>query len=905
LQAQSDTIPPLPLADSLRGLDADSLYASLPDSLRGLDADSLYASLADSLPPLVDSLELPLQQILYSQDSLDAPVSYEARDSMIYDIAGQRVFLYGDASVSYSTINLKAGYIVFDWNTSVVTASGVPDSLGRKSSLPEFSDGGQTFTADSMRYNFQARRGIVYQVVTQQNDIVVRSARSKFISIAARDTTEEARDIIFSQNSIFTTCTHEHPHFGIRSQKQKIVPNKLVVVGPSNLEIMGVPTPLWLPFGFFPIPQGRSTGLLFPRDYQFSPQWGFGFEGIGWYFPISDHFNLALTTNIYIKGTWGVNAISQYRKRYKYTGNFDLGYDVRRSEDAEGNIDRPRSFRILWSHRQDRAAHPTNNFGGSINIQTNDFQSRVFNDAQRVLQNQLNSNLSFSKNWRDKPMNLNLNLTHNQNSQTRKVTVSFPNAIFQTQALYPFRKQERVGPKRWYEDITMRYQGEARNRFEATDTTLFSRETFDNAQFGVQQSLNTGTSFKVLRYFNLNPGANYSEVWYLKSLRRAFIPGLEIDTLFNNGIETFDTTSFGTIDERFVTGFESFRQFNTSLTLNTQIFGTMLFKSGPIRGIRHVIKPSVSLNYTPDYSRPELGYIQTVRDPNNPDLLLEYSIFERNIFGGPTATTPQMGMSYSLNNIFEAKVFSKKDSTTRNIKLFDNLIVNGNYNFAADSLKWSPVSMSGTARLLKGMTTFGTQALFDPYAAVADKNGTVRRVNELAWRRDGKPLRFVNANARFNTNITVGRIRALFQGKEEEVVERPPLPDDEFRPVEETDFLSLFENFSISHNLVFQFGLPNRPDTVFVQTNSINCQGGVQLSENWTIAIGNFGYDFVRKGLTYPSLGFVRDLHCWSMSLSWQPTRGTYNFSIGVKPGTMDFLKIPYNRNNADGRRQF
>ena len=824
---------------------------------------------------------------------------------MIYDLSGQRVHLYGDASVSYTSINLKAGYIVLDWNTSVVTASGMPDSLGRMASFPEFSDGRQTFNADSMRYNFQTRRGVVYKVVTQQNDIVVRGERSKFISIPARDTTEQPQDIIFSQNSIFTTCTHDQPHFGIRSQRQKVIPDKMVIVGPSNLEIMNVPTPLWLPFGFFPIPQGRSTGLLFPRDYQFSPQWGFGFEGIGWYFPISDHFNLSLTTNLYIKGTWGVNVASQYRKRYKYNGNFDLGYDVRRSEDPEGNIDRPQSLRILWSHRQDRSAHPTNTFGGSINIQTNDYQSRVFNDASRVLQNQLNSNLAFSKDWRDKPMNFNASLSHNQNSATGNVTINFPNLKFQTQALYPFRQQERVGPKRWYEDITMRYQGEARNRFEANDTTLFSQKTLEDAQFGVQQSVTSGTSFKVLRYFNLNPGANYSEVWYLKSLRRDFVPGLVIDTAFNNGVETYDTLSFGTIDQRFVTGFESFRQFNTSLSLNTQIFGTMLFKSGPIRGIRHVMKPSISFNYTPDYARPELGYTDNVRNPNNPDLLDEYSIFQGAIFGGPPTSGQQMAINYSLNNIFEAKVFSKRDSTTKNIKLFDNLIINGNYNFAADSLKWSPLSASGTARLLKGMTTFGAQALFDPYAAVVEKNGNLRRVNEFAWRRDGQLLRFVNANARFNTNISVGKIRALFQGKEEEVVERAPLPEDEFRPVEETDFLSLFENFNISHNLVFQFGTPTKSDTVFVQTHSINCQGGIQLTENWTIVIGNFGYDFARKGLTYPSLGFSRDLHCWQMNLSWQPTRGTYNFSIGVKPGSMDFLKIPYNRNNADGRRQF
>ncbi|MCB0551360.1 MAG: LPS-assembly protein LptD, partial [Phaeodactylibacter sp.] len=205
------------------------------------------------------------------------------------------------------------------------TAEGMPDSLGRPSGKPEFSDGAQSFVADSMRYNFQTRKGVVYDVTTKQNDVVVHGARSKFVSSPAQDSTQKANDVIFSSDALFTTCTHDNPHFGIHSRKQKVVPNKLVVVGPSNLEIMGVPTPLWLPFGFFPISSGRRTGLLFPRDYQYSPQWGFGLEGIGWFFPLGDHFNLSLTTNLYIKGTWGVNASSQYRKRYKYNGSFDLG----------------------------------------------------------------------------------------------------------------------------------------------------------------------------------------------------------------------------------------------------------------------------------------------------------------------------------------------------------------------------------------------------------------------------------------------------------------------------------------------------------------------------------------------------------------------------------------------------
>lgn len=858
---------------------------------------------ADTIRPQVDSFAV---KVPYSEDALDATVEYEATDSMIYDIAGQKIHLYGDAIVTYTYIQLEAAHIIFDWSTNVATARGLPDSTGRKTGIPAFSDGSQNFTADSMRYNFVAQRGIVYDVTTTQNDVVVHGARSKFITTEPADSTQKAQNVIYSKDALFTTCTHDHPHFGIRSTKQKVIPDKLVVVGPSNLEIMDVPTPLWLPFGFFPLSDTRTTGLIFPRDYQFSPQWGFGIEGVGWYFPLGDHFNLALTGNIYVKGTWGVQARSEYRKRYKYQGSFDLGYDVRRSETNEGVIERPQSFRIAWSHNQARAAHPTNNFGGSINIQTNGFQERVFND-QRVQQNQLRSNLSFNKNWRDKPLTFNASFNHSQNTRTRIVNVTLPNLRFQTQALYPFKRKEAQGKEKWYEAITMRYQGEAKNQFQATDTTLFTQKTLEDAQFGVRQSVTSGTSFKLFKYININPSANYEEVWYARTLRRDFNPdSLQIDTIINNGVIEFDTIAFGQVTDRVVTGFESFREFNTGVTLNTQLFGTMQFKKGFIRGFRHTLKPSVGFNFSPDYANQELRYQREIRDVETADGIDSYSIFDDGIYGGPPTSGQQMAINYSFNNIFEAKYFSRKDSVDKKMKLFDNIVVSGSYNFAADTLQWSQVSARGTARFFKGITTLQVRATYDPYGV--DEKG--RRINQLAWRQEGRLLRFDRANANLTSNITVGKLRSLFMGQEEEVIEdlRPDEEEEEAGLIdryEEVDFLSLFENFRISHNITFDAESTPLGDTLFIGTNTINCSGNVRLTENWQINIGSFGYDFVRKGITYPSLGFSRDLHCWQMGANWQPQRGTYSFFIQVKPGSLDFINVPYNRNNADARTQF
>lgn len=874
-------------------------------------------SLAAELDGQADTTRRISGEIAYSQDSLDAPVAYSAVDSMIYDIANKKIHLYGDAKVEYTSITLTGAHIVYDWETNIVTAEAFRDTTTRDIiGMPEFTEGEQTFTAMRMRYNFKSRKGKVYDVTSQFNDVIIRGKESKFITGERVDTTK-ADDIIYSQGAIFSTCTLREPHFGIRSRKQKLIPNKLVIVGPSNLEIMGVPTPLWLPFGFFPVSSGRQTGLLFPRDYEYSEQWGFGLRNIGWYFPLGEHFNLSVTSNIYLKGTWGIDIASQYNRRYKYSGNFNLGFDSRIFESADGSVSRNNAFKIRWSHNQAQAAHPTIRFGGNVNFEIGGYQSRVFNDANNVLQNQLSSNVNFDKRWTDKPFTLNASFNHNQNTRTQTINVNFPSVRFITQALYPFKRKERVGREKWYETITMRYSGEARNQFSGkADSTFFSRKTLDEAQMGVRHNANAGTSFKLFRYFNLNPSVNYTETWYFKSRDIGFdnMPIVNIDTIYNADSTSFitvpDTLAFGMRDTTLNYGFNSFRQVSSSLSLNTQIFGTKLFPNGKwLRGLRHVIKPSVSLVFAPDLVQDK--YFRTVQDEFDPNEFDEYSIFEGAIFGLPRSTGDQFAISYSINNIFEAKVFNRKEEEEQNIKLFDNIIINGNYNFAADSLKWSQVNMSGTTRFFKGMTTVGLRAQFDPYI---EENG--RRVAKTAWREEGKLVRFVSATARFNTSITISKLRALFQGQEEEVVEsvEEEQPRDRTRQPqgrsarEEEDFLSLFENFRLSHNLVMNWDADPRfgREKFNVATHTLNMSGSIQLTPKWAINVGNFGYDFARKSLSYPYLGFRRDLHCWEMSMNWAPTRNTYTFSIQVKPGsTLDFLKIPYQRNNADAFRQF
>jgi len=877
---------------------------------------ALCAGLSAQVPtPQPDtSQQVPVQDTLpqknfnISVDGLSVPVAYNAQDSMILDNMEQKAYLYGGAFIKYQDLTLTADYIELNLDSSIVTAQGVfyPGSK-RMQGKPKFQKGDQEFTADRMRYNFQSEKGIIYDVITTQNDVVVQGGRSKFL-VGEVDQFGERNNVINSSNTILTTCTLEEPHFGIRSSKQKVIPNKLVIIGPSQLEVMSVPTPIWLPFGFFPIKTGRSTGLIFPSDYEYSPNLGFGLRDVGWYFPLSEYFNLQLTANIYLKGTFGINARSDYRKRYKYSGNFDLGYDNRRIEQADATFLRQRSYRIRWSHRQERTAHPTNNFGGSINIQTNDYQSRVFNDANSVLQTTLNSNMTFTKSFPKATLTSTFN--HSQNTQNGQVTVNFPNVSFQTQTLNPF-ESEQPGPRKWYEDIALRYDGEVRNRFQTQDTTLFTQQTLNDAQYGVEQNVSLNTSLKVLQYLNFNPAVNYTETWQFKSIRRNFDPSptVELDTTFNADSTSFvvdrDTLAFGTVMQDTLTGFSSYRTYSASLGFNTRLFGTLRFRKGFLRGLRHEIRPSFSMSYSPDYIDPDRGYYREVMtDTRFPNQTQTYSIFENTLFGPPPRSGEQLALNYGFNNIFQAKVFSRKDSTEKNIKLIDNLRINGSYNFAADSLNWSPVSVNTTARFFKGATTLNFNARFDPY--IENENG--RTVNTTVWEDRGRLIRFDQASLRIASNLTVGKIRAIFQGKEEEVVrdrDQQQQRQRQRRSQPGGDFLSLFENFRIQHNISLDWSTTGEESEFEIRTNSINCRGNIDLTPNWAVRVGNFGYDFVRQDLSYPSVGFQRDLHCWELSLDWQPQRGTYSFNIRVKPGTLDFIKVPYQRNNVDGQNAF
>ncbi len=824
------------------------------------------------------------QKIRISPDSLSTKVEYYARDSIINDLLERKTYLYGNARVQYEDILLEADYIELDWNQQELHAHGLPDSSGLLQGRPRFSDGSQEFQAKELRYNFSSRKGFIIDGRSTYEDLYLHTRQAKFIS----DIDTAGHDLIYGQSAIFTTCNAEHPHYGIRSTKQKIITDKIVIVGPSNLELLDVPSPLWLPFGFFPLSKKRSTGLIFPRDYNYDPNFGFGFQNVGWYFPVGDRLGLQLTTDLYFKGSFRLRVVGDYAKRYKYRGQFRLEYANLLSENALAQVGRRQTFLIQIDHKQDQRAHPSRNIGGSINIQTGNALQLNYNDANSQLTNTLRSNFSWRESFPGKPYSLSLNFNHSQNTQTQKITINFPTFNFQTLNLYPFKRKEAVGSKKWYEDIVLTYSTEAKATLSTIDTLLFSPEIKDDIRYGARHNASMSSSFKLFKYLNLNPSVNYKEYWYFDHLQRSFDPDTSFIYKYEIDSETGDTlqatitdTLYGQILTDTLRQFSAVRQFDVRATLNTKLFGTVLFRKGPLRGLRHIMTPSISLVYEPDYTRPGWGYFQALPvDSRKPDSLIYFNRFQGALYGTPSTSSQGLRIDYSLRNIFEAKLFSPRDSGTHNIALLRRFDLKGSYSLAAEEFKFSQLTLDGTTNLLWGLSTVNFNFRFDPY----ETNEDGQRINTFVWDKRRKPLRFVSGNLNLTfARVSLDRLRKLINEKQN-------------KPQKETstnELLDFFSGLSLSYNLRWTF----LPDTAYINTHSIDLRGSLPLSELWRVQIGSFGYDFHRKRITYPSFTISRDLHCWEMGLSWYPTNDAYTFYLRVDTGTpLDFINIPYNK---------
>ena len=732
---------------AILAINLSSVAAQVPLDTSATDSLVLTKVAIDSARIATDTLGQPDSLLVrrtyrISPDGLDEEVAYSMRDSMRYSIRDKTIYLYGDASVVYGDLTLTAGYMEIDYGNNILIAEPVRDSFGTLSELPSFKQGDQEFEAKGLRYNIETRKGIVYNATTQQGDLYVLGGKTKIVAADPNDPTR-TDNTIYNSDAIITTCDLAVPHYGIHSNKQKVVQNKQVIVGPSNVELGGVPTPLWLPFGFFPVGTSERSGLLFPSDYTYTAVDGFGFQQIGWYFPWNDAIHSSVTADIFLKGTLRFNTTNNYAKRYRYIGSLAAGASRNRAEDQFGNETFGESYSLTWSHAQDQKANPYRNFRANVNIQTNNYARINGQTIGSQITNTFRSNLGATFQFPAHPSwNLTVGATHSQNTETRRLEVSAPDARFSTGQIYPFAD---LGTKStaWYKKAVINYTAQFRGEIEATDTTLFDSETWEDIVLGGQHNVTFNAPINFAKYFRISPNINFQQTAYFDEFRMFYLRQSTFDSVFTViGGDTIRReeveTVRGVVVDSLLDGYSVANSFSANVSVQTNIFGTARFKLGSLRGLRHIITPSVNIGYTPDYSDAPFNYYDSVQ-VNEAGQFDSYLRFPDQPFT-PSNVSDDLSLriGYSLGNRLETKIQGRKDTTSRIIALINNLNFTGSYNLAVDSFQWSPISVSGARlKLFKDIISLNAGGgRFDVY----DRSADGRRVDTLLLSKGKVPI---------------------------------------------------------------------------------------------------------------------------------------------------------------------
>jgi len=879
---------------------ASTTTAQQPDSLRVypdtlvVKADSVL--IGDSLFS-IDSIPPNIRPTGVSPNALQYRVDFKSEDSLYFDMKGQKVFMYQEANLSYDDINLKANYVEMDFNKTEVFASGLEDSTGYPRGQPIFVQGDSEFRSETMRYNYDSKKGLIKNVMTQDGQGTIRG------KVIKKMPNNEAN----IKGGSYSTCPScENRDFEFRYFKSKVVPNKRIVTGPAFLVIEDVPTPLFLPFGFFPINQNKHSGIILPTWGE-SANRGFYFENGGYYFAINDYIDVKLVGDIYTHGSWAVKPSTRYRKRYKYSGSFDFLYAINiTGEEGSPDYQRDRDYQIRWRHVQDKKARPNSTFTADVNIRSR--KSNYYNPttAQDYLSNTFQSSVAYQTSFGGKYF-LTLNANHSQNTQTKLMTLTLPEIAFNVNRFYPLRKKTSTGKSRWWEDINMSYTVNMKNSVTVADSLLFSPETWDKMLNGIKHSIPISSSVKLLKYFTWTNSINMNDRMYFRTIRKDW----DEDTLFSGNDTIVGYVRTDTID-----GFSNAWDASFSSSISTKIYGMFQFgKKFPVQAIRHVMTPKVSFTYTPDYGDPKWGYYKSYYNPILEEDV-EYSIYEGGVYGQPPGAKSGR-VSFSLSNNLEMKVRSRKDTITgtKKVKLIENFSISSSYDMAKDSLNWSKLKLSGRTTLFKGFDVRYSSS-WDPY--ILDSAGT-RNLNQTEWSVNKRFLRLENTNWEFSANL---RLNPDFfkkkDGKVDESKDRENRSEefrDEFDLIDEEE--SIYNNYddyidwnikwslNITYNLRYTV-TPRYVNQVLetkeegiVQTLGVS--GDFNVTPKWKIGFRT-GWDFEAADLSYTSINIYRDLHCFEMRFNWIPIGGrqSWNFALNVKADMLKDLKLQRKRDFRD-----
>ena len=836
---------------------------------------------ADTVVVRVDSVAPTKKQ------PLDAPVIYESNDSTTFTLGGAAT-LYGSGKVNYQNIELAAEVISMNLDSSTVHAYGIKDTTGTIKGKPVFKEGETAYDTETISYNFKSKKAGITDIITQQGEGYVTGSRAK----------KGANDEIFMEHGRYTTCDHhDHPHFYMQLTRAKVRPKKNVVTGPAYLVVEDVPLPLAVPFFFFPFSSSYSSGFIMPT-YMDDSSRGFGLAEGGYYFAMSDIMDLKLTGDIFTKGSWRLSGLTNYNKRYKYSGTLQADYQVTKTGD-KGMPDYTvaKDFKVVWNHRQDAKASPNSTFSASVNFSTSSYERSNINNlynSQLLTQNTKTSSISYSRSFPDIGLTLSGTTNIAQTMRDSSIAVTLPDLNITLSRLFPFKRKKAAGAERWYEKISVSYTGRLTNSIRTKDDRLFKTgiSGWENA---MNHNIPVSATFTLFKYLQVNPSVNYTERWYTRKINQTY--NEETGRLEQNLNDT-------------INGFYRVSNYSASLSLSTKLYGMYkpLFMKKKEIQIRHVVTPQVGISGAPAFSK----YWEEYTDNNGNTQY--YSPYTGQPFGVPSREGSGT-VSFSIANNLEMKYYDAKKDTLKKVSLIDDLSVNMSYNMAAKEKPWSPLSMNLRLKLTKNYT-FNMNASFATYAYTFDKSGNVVEGNRTEWSY-GRFGRFQGYGSSLNYTFNNDTWKKWFGPKEDEKdKDKKESEDGDGEDSEGTEDGTTtkkvekaqadpdgYQVFKMPWSLSFSYSFNIREDRTkpinrysmrypFTYTHNINMNGNVKISNNWSLSF-NSGYDFQAKEITQTSCTISRDLHCFNLSASLSPFGRWkyYNVTIRANASILQDLK--------------
>jgi len=885
-------------------------HAQEPDFIPKLPDRTLATP---ELLPVLDTTVTDTTELSTATDStesskpvLDAPIKYDAEDSMIVSLDGQKVFLYNNAQVTYQNIDLTAYYIELDLETKEIFATGILDSVGVMTQKPVFKQGSEEYESETMRYNFESEKAFITKVVSKQGEGIIHSDRTKKIG----------KDVFITEDAKYTTCDAEHPHFYLNLTKAKVISDSKIITGPAYLVLEDFPIyfPL-LPFGYFPSSSTYTSGILLPT-YGEEVNRGFFLRDGGYYWAASDYFDLAMQGDIYSKGSWGARVKTNYKVRYKFSGNFSFDYAINKyGEKGLDTYEKSKQFKLVWSHSQDSKANPNQTFSASVNLSTSGYDKQNSTTTSDYLTSTKSSSISYTRRFENTPFNVSANLRHSQNNQDTTISLSLPELTFSMAKVYPFRSKNRSGKLRFYEKFGITYTGNFKNTINTKEYLLMESSFSKDWKNGIKHNIPVAfPSFNLFKYLNFSPGISYNEKWYFKKLNYEYVQDGDFT---DNPSGVPSTVRVDTIP-----GFNRVYDYSFSLSSTTTFYGIYKPKNpdSKINAIRHKVTPTVSFSYRPDFGADRYGYYQYTQVNDS-----TYKYFDVNS-GGVYGTSPSRGESASLNfgvtNNLEMKVLDTRDSTKtdeeqkyKKVKLIDNLSISSSYDFIADSFQLAPFALR--ARTTVAGVSINMSSTLDPYIL----NDNYVRVNQFAWNeRSGiaKLGRITQASLTFGMSFN-SKDKKNKQGQgntqgQNQTMPQPPGgpggpvgsgPDGEEPIAVLPSIYDDYMDFTMPWDLSFDYSLSytgkskSYPNGRVAQT--IGVRGSVSITEKWKMS-ANTNFDIMAREFSFTTFNLSRDLHCWAMSFNFVPFgyRKSYNFTISAKSSMLQDLKLNKQQSHYD-----